>query len=357
LTGVLSLLDVILHLPAPTLVDALGLTDDIKIALLEHKGPYAELLQLAEASEQDQAEGILDLCTNLGIDPGMLSHVQNEALIWARSQIQSDAEGPTFVNERPKLAIQQNQAPDEQQAFSDDALFDTAKPDESAALCALGDRYATGEGVTQDFPKSLACYTKAAEQGNAKAQWNVAVMHSHGQGCIKRDLQLAAQWCQKAAEQAFAPAQATLGMMYATGQGVERNVQQAMALFEQAGLSGDTEAQYNLAAFHEQGLAGEKNLDQALVWFSKAAEHGLPAAQERLGLMYAIGQPMKQDLIEAYKWFSLASASELDTATANLAHCLTLMDADQITEANSRASLWMQGHMAVRANISKRIEL
>lgn len=58
LTGVLSLLDVILQVPASGLLEALDLPDDVKAALQERTGPYAGLLRLAEASEQTRVEAI-----------------------------------------------------------------------------------------------------------------------------------------------------------------------------------------------------------------------------------------------------------------------------------------------------------
>jgi EAL and modified HD-GYP domain-containing signal transduction protein len=314
LTGVLSLLDVILQLPAPALLDALDLPDEVKAALLERKGPYAGLLRLAEASEQDRTDGIRELCSELGIEPALLSGVQSEALIWARGQ--SQAEDASLLTPPPAAAAVQEavqRAPTEPPAVTE-ALFE------------------------------------AAQQGDAKAQWTLAVMHAQGQGGVPQDGEQAVLWYQKAAQQGFAPAQATLGLMYAAGQGVEKDVGKALALLQQAALQGDMEAQYNLAVLHEQGLAAEQNLEQARVWFSRAAEQGLPKAQERLGLMLAIGQAMEQDLVEAHKWFYIASQGKQETAKANLAHSLTLMEPDQVAEAQSRASLWLQNHAAAAAS-------
>jgi TPR repeat protein/c-di-GMP-related signal transduction protein len=364
LTGVLSLLDVILHLPVPTLMEALDLPDEIKAALLERKGPYAGLLQLAEAGEHAQLDVIHHACAELGIDPGTLSQVQTEASNWARGQSGADADETAFVIEPPAVVAMPGGAPDTESAHIADAVqtdqslqvptepdvhasdrqLEAAQRGDPEAQCALAARYAQGDGVVQDKTQSLAWYTQAAQQGNAKAQWNVAVMQMRGQGGTEADAQHAARWCQLAADQGFAPAQATLGLMYAGGQGVEKDLGKALALLNQAALQGDAEAQYNLAILYEQGLADKPDLDQAFAWFSKAAEHGLPAAQERLGLMYAIGQPMEQNLMEACKWFFIASEGKLASAKANLAHSRTLMEPHQVLQAEQLARLWMQNH-------------
>ena len=361
-TGVLSLLDVILQLPAPALFDALDLPDEVKAALLEHKGTYGALLQLAEASELSRADGIGKLCGELGIEPAMFREAQTEALIWARGQSQGgDAEDPAFMTASPEGGSLAEVMPGSEQSSNPvavESVADVALPDleleaaqrgEPAAQCALGARYARGEGVVQDLPSALAWYTKSAQQGNANAQWNVAVMHARGQAGLNPDARQAAQWCEKAAEQGFAPAQAMLGQMYATGQGVERDSAWARQLFQQAALQGDVEAQYNLAVQYEQAASGENDLEQALLWFSRAAEQGLPAAQERLGLMYAIGQSTAQDLVEAHKWFFIASEGQHQAAKANLAHSLTLMETDQVKEAEHRARQWMENHALARA--------
>jgi len=298
LTGVLSLLDVMLQIPAPALVQALDLPEAVNAALLEHTGPYARLLQLVEACEQVGTGSIKGLCAELGIGTVALRNAQTEALLWARGQ-QPEPAAPT---------------------------------------------------PTPPVSDTTDSITAAAEQGDATAQWNLASMLAHGTNGIDQDAPRAAQWYQKAADQGFAPAQATLGAMYSTGQGVPQDLGKAAVLLQQAATQGDVEAQYNLALLHQQGLSGEPKLDEAFAWFSKAAEQGLAAAQERLGLMYAVGQPVAQDLVEAYKWFFLASEGKLGTARTNLDNCLTLMDAQQIEDAKARVSQWVQDSGAGQKN-------
>jgi TPR repeat protein len=45
--------------------------------------------------------------------------------------------------------------------------------------------YDNGEGVTQDYAEGLKWYRKAAEQGNASAQSNLAVMYAKGAGVLQ----------------------------------------------------------------------------------------------------------------------------------------------------------------------------
>ncbi|WP_244060855.1 tetratricopeptide repeat protein, partial [Aeromonas caviae] len=64
-----------------------------------------------------------------------------------------------------------------------------------------------------------AWWRKAAEQGNAEAQFNLAQMYGKGKG-VAQDIQQVVTWLRKAAEQGNAEAQFNLGVMYAKGQGV-----------------------------------------------------------------------------------------------------------------------------------------
>ena len=45
--------------------------------------------------------------------------------------------------------------------------------------------YANGQGVIQDYKTAVKWFRLAAEQGNANAQYNLAVMYANGQGVIQ----------------------------------------------------------------------------------------------------------------------------------------------------------------------------
>lgn len=49
-------------------------------------------------------------------------------------------------------------------------------------LFKRGWRYDTGDGVRQDHFEAAKWYRMAAEQGDERAQFNLAVMYEHGQG-------------------------------------------------------------------------------------------------------------------------------------------------------------------------------
>ena len=65
------------------------------------------------------------------------------------------------------------------------------------------------EGVKQDFAEAAKWYRKAAEQGDAAAQYNLGIMYEEGTG-VKQDFAEAAKWYRKAAEQGDTEAAAAL---------------------------------------------------------------------------------------------------------------------------------------------------
>ena len=77
-----------------------------------------------------------------------------------------------------------------------------AEQGDAAAQFNLGICYDFGEGVEQDMQKAVEWYTKAAEQGNAKAQFNLGGCYKDGEG-VEQDKQKAVEWYTKAAEQGY----------------------------------------------------------------------------------------------------------------------------------------------------------
>ena len=60
---------------------------------------------------------------------------------------------------------------------------------------------------------------QAADQGDAKAQYNLGVMYTNGRRVLK-DAAEAVKWYRQAADQGLASAQFSLGVMYSNGRGV-----------------------------------------------------------------------------------------------------------------------------------------
>ena len=182
----------------------------------------------------------------------------------------------------------------------------------SMAVTAVAGQFADADAAYArgDYATAYRLLKPLAEQGNARAQYDLGFMHEKGQGVPKDDVE-AAKWYRKAAEQGNAIAQVNLGFMYDKGQGVPKD---------------DVEA--------------------AKRW-RKAAEEGFARAQYNLGFMYDTGQGVPKDYIQAYMWFSIAASRfheserenrELAVKSRNLV--ASKMTPAQIAEAQRLAKEW-----------------
>jgi TPR repeat protein len=98
--------------------------------------------------------------------------------------------------------------------------------------------YRTGMGVVQDHKEAVRWYRKAADQGDAAAQFNLALMYANGQG-VAQDYKEAVKWYRKSAEQGVAAAQSNLGLMYSDGTGVLNDNVRAHMWYNVAGANGN----------------------------------------------------------------------------------------------------------------------
>jgi uncharacterized protein len=96
----------------------------------------------------------------------------------------------------PCARAQQNEADREALA----GLRTRAEKGDARAQFNLGDRYRTGEGVTQDMVEAVKWYRKAAEQNHAMAQNNLGGCYFNGQG-VAQDYLQAYKWCSLASSQ------------------------------------------------------------------------------------------------------------------------------------------------------------
>jgi TPR repeat protein len=195
----------------------------------------------------------------------------------------------------------------------------------------LGWMYEKGNQVPQDFAEAAKWFRKAAEQGNADAQFKLGTMYDNGQG-VPRDYAEATKWFRKAAEQGVVAAQYNLGLMYSSGQGVPQDFIEAAKWYGKAAEQGHPEAQFNLAVCCEDGRGVLQDYLEAAKWYGRAAGQGLPAAQNNFGLMHQKGMGLPQNYSEAYKWYNLAAAQGDKDARKNRDDIIRLMTPDQIIQ-------------------------
>jgi len=103
-----------------------------------------------------------------------------------------------------------------------------------------------------DYATALKEWRPLAEQGVARAQYNLGIMYDNGRGVPENDAE-AVKWYRKAAEQGVADAQYNLGVTYEVGQVVPQSYAEAAKWFRKAAEQGYAKAQYNLGLMHADG--------------------------------------------------------------------------------------------------------
>lgn len=181
-----------------------------------------------------------------------------------------------------------------------------AERGDANAQYRLGSCYSNGDGVETNKAEAVRWYRMAAEQGHAGAQGSLGMCYANGNG-VETNKAEAVKWCRKAAEQGEGHAQFWLGMCYYFGDGVNQNKEEATKWFD-AIQEQNPLMQYAWGYnFLKVGGIAPELTKEAVKWFRKAAEQGEAHAQFMLGMCYFDGVGITQDKTKAVKWLQKAA--------------------------------------------------
>jgi TPR repeat protein len=137
-------------------------------------------------------------------------------------------------------------------------------------------------GLPRDVVRAQQLFRAAAGSGFESSQHRLAQMLIEGDG-VPCDLAEGIEWLRKAADQGCARARFDLARQYSCGNGEPRNTDETpVALFAKAAKAGLAEAQLALAERYRTGLGVTRDAIKAFFWYSMAARQGLDlAAQQR----------------------------------------------------------------------------
>jgi len=129
--------------------------------------------------------------------------------------------------------------------------------------------------VTDEEKTFFQSYQSKANQGNADAQFNLALLYHSGTE-IPQDFRYAVYWYKKAAKQGHVQAQYNLGKLYNFGHGAEvkKDFKLAVYWLTKAAKQGFVHAQYLLGHMYEYDDEPPQDYKQAFFWYTKAAEQG-----------------------------------------------------------------------------------
>ena len=122
--------------------------------------------------------------------------------------------------------------------------------------------------AAKQYKQAVENYQKAAQLGNAEAQFNYAYALYNGEG-IDRDYASAAMWFKRAARQNFAKAQYNLAYCYMYGRGVPADYDKALRYLTDAANNNNQNAQLTLAECYEKGVLVGQDKEMSQRWKDK----------------------------------------------------------------------------------------
>jgi len=232
-----------------------------------------------------------------------------------------------------------------------------AEQGDARAQFQIGVMCSYGQGMPQDYAKALYWYNLAAAQGHAQAQYNIGVMYDEGIG-VPQDEAKAIEWYSKPAAQELANAQYNIGLAYLQGRpGITLDYAKAFIWLSKAAAQGHAEAQQGLGSMYAGGLGVPRNDALAVGWFRRAAAQGVAGAQALLGLSYESGEGVPQSYLKALDWYNKAAAQGNAIAETNLG---SLYGAGHgVPQDDTKAAYWYgkaaeQGIVQAQRNLGAR---
>ena len=232
-------------------------------------------------------------------------------------------------------------------AKSTGKLHKAAERGNAAAQFELGECYSNGLGVPQNTEEAVRLFRLSAEQGNAQGQFHLGISYGSDIAGSPENQEEAMKWIRKSAEQGYpeavelldamdrqdaesayseavvgdADAQYQLGMHFIFGDGVSQNYKEGVEWLRKSAEQGHAEAQYELSVCYRQGESVPQNDLEAVKWIRMAAEQGLDRAQSNLGMYYLRGIGVSKDLEVAINWLRKAAEQGNDRGQCIFGEC------------------------------------
>ena len=181
-----------------------------------------------------------------------------------------------------------------------------------------GNESQTSSSATAAEREAFDWYLRAARQGLAAAQLEVARFYAEGR-VVEQSYAESARWLKLAARQGEKWARYSLAEYYAEGRGVPKDDAEATKLYGQAAEAGIAWAQYAFGLRQIEGLGAQPDPAAGVVWLKKAADNNVASAFSALAELYAEGRLVAKDDTEAALWYRKAAEAGDVYAQAELA--------------------------------------
>ncbi len=159
------------------------------------------------------------------------------------------------------------------------------------AMTAYGNMLAEGVGVPENRIEAHRWYLKAAESGDAEAQFLVGRDYEQGKGGVAKSTKDALSWYRRAANGGNGDAMNNLAVMHVLGEGVAPDFAEALKWYRKAAGAGNGNAMFNLAALYDEGQGVQKAPQTAARWVMKSILAGTEPARLEMIQNHAAWSP------------------------------------------------------------------
>lgn len=138
---------------------------------------------------------------------------------------------------------------------------------------------AIGYAESGEHQKAAEAYLKAAEKGDAEAQFFIGILYLTGNNYPNNPLTVdkdkAIDWINKSAEQNNKDALFVMGQLYLDGTINKGNVTETIRYWEVAGNAGNAMALYQLGDIYDNGRGVKTDKHKAVEYYAKAYDNGI----------------------------------------------------------------------------------
>lgn len=167
----------------------------------------------------------------------------------------------------------------------------------------------------EDYENAEVWWKKAAAQKYPDALWSMYCLC----GVHKADSVLAFDYLKQAVDAKYPDALNDMGCNYVNGEMVEKNIEKAKELFQEAIDLGCVESYYNMGNLYSyKGYIKKPNWEVAVGYYRQGAEKNEPLAQYNYGWCLKKGKGMKKDKKAAIYWLKKAAKQGNEDAISDL---------------------------------------
>ena len=185
------------------------------------------------------------------------------------------------------------------------------------------------KSLNEDVSRFQGCKI-AAEHGDKRAMYALALMYLYGEDGANKDLHAANDWFRQAADANVAEAMRMVGECYAEGWGCYVDKKAAVRWYKFAAEAGDSTSTLKLGKMY----LNSKDYAEALKWLFMATKFVDADAMQMLGDCYRYGYGTYKDIDTAIKWYEKAIRAGSDTAKKPLEEIYSEKDEEGTWDSN-----------------------